>query len=484
MLQRMDKLTNALQASKTATFVRKRWVNALILCILGAGAWARTTAYGNFRLSIGMSDTPSYITSSRASLLSLQIFTSERLFTTNILYKLANDPVNCPLTVVGNPAVGIELPRGILPCFDKIVLLQNVLSMIGWSFLALVIARWLQNPLYKILAVIIVLTFGFTPQIAEWDSILSSESISLSVFSIVAGLTLEISQRIARDQNHRSSATTKLLTILWLVIFVLWVFLRDVHLYACLITIVMLLPLALMNKLQPRTGGLLVICILTGVFILGMYTTQKSPRWELPLFHVLDGRVFSDEGMVNYFASRFDMPRDPASPEYAEWFSSRGFRSYGIFLATHPGYVITELMERSDYLSEGFIQPYFTTAEIPSRQKLLNIGQIVHPETNAVILIDVILLAAMYGHVLRHPNARQWAWIWFATWVFGYACMSATLSFFGDNIGIHRHIFPAVETLRLLLWICLLVNMDLLVQKPETITTVIDESQILTQVKE
>lgn len=458
-----------MQFSTAGKFIANRWATIVILSILAMGIWFRASTYGDFRLSVGMSDTPGYINSSQANLFSLQMFSGERLFTTNLLYKLANDPNRCPLTVIGNPSVGIELPREIQPCFDKIAVLQNVLAVFAWSFLALIVSRWLLHPFYKILAVLLVLAFGFTPQIAEWDSVLSSESISLSMFAIVIGLTLEISQRIAKDWDLRSTATTKLLISIWLFLFTLWVFLRDVHIYASLLSVVLLLPFLLVKKIRITNSIPIVVCMLSGIFILGMYTTQKSPRWELPLFHVMDGRVFTDSGMVNYFASRFDMPRDPSSPEYTEWFNTRGFRSYGIFLLTHPRYVLSSLIERSDYLSEDFVQPYFTTAKIRSRKTLLDTGRIVHPETNAVFLIDVILVASMVINSLRYSTGRAWAWTWFAAWMFFFGSVSVLLSFFGDNIGIHRHIFPYVEIFRLLLWIGLLASMDSLAHGAESV---------------
>lgn len=458
-----------MQFPTAGKFIANRWATIFVVSILVMGIWFRATAYGDFRLSVGMSDTPSYINSSRVNLFSPQIFSGERLFTTNLLYKLANDPNRCPLTVIGNPSVGIELSRVIQPCFDKITVLQNVLAVFSWAFLALIVSRWLFHPFYKIVAVLLVLAFGFTPQIAEWDSVLSSESISLSMFAIVTGLMLEISQRIAKDQSQRSSTTTKLLVSLWLFIFTLWVFLRDVHIYASLITVVLLLPFLLVKKLRIANSVPVVVCILSGIFILGMYATQKSPRWELPLFHVMDGRVFTDQGMINYFATRFDMPRNPSSPEYTVWFNTRGFRSYGIFLATHPRYVLSALMERSDYLSEDFVQPYFTTAEIRSRKTLLDAGRIVHPETNAVFLIDFILVASMLINSLKHSTGRAWAWTWFAAWIFFFGSVSVLMSFFGDNIGIHRHIFPYVEIFRLLLWIGLLASMDSLVHGAEPV---------------
>src|SRR5215208_5081595 len=111
------------------TFSNDKWLTVALLALIVVGAWLRGSLYGNLSLSIGNSDTPSYIDSSKASVFSEEIFTGRRLFTTNILYKLANDPQACPLPIISYPAEGKEGFREIQPCFDRIVLLQNWISI-------------------------------------------------------------------------------------------------------------------------------------------------------------------------------------------------------------------------------------------------------------------------------------------------------------------------------------------------------------------
>src|SRR5512140_3215256 len=89
----------------------------LILCLIVAGGLFRGLAYGDLRLSVGNSETPSYIGASKAPLFSWQSFAGKRLFTTNLVYKLANDPKVCKLKVVSYPASGAEVNPAIQPCF-------------------------------------------------------------------------------------------------------------------------------------------------------------------------------------------------------------------------------------------------------------------------------------------------------------------------------------------------------------------------------
>jgi hypothetical protein len=160
------------------TTMKEKWLNILILCILALGVWMRVSLYGDLRLSVGNAETPSYIESSRAPLFSWDIFAGKRLFTTNLIFKMANNESECPLAPVSSPVDGVENYREIQPCFDNIVLLQNILAALGWCCLAWSISRFLGNPLLKISSAILILAFAFTPQIAEWDSILSPESRS------------------------------------------------------------------------------------------------------------------------------------------------------------------------------------------------------------------------------------------------------------------------------------------------------------------
>ena len=147
--------------------------NAAILGIILIGGLIRGFAYGDLRLSIGNGETRSYVSSSIAPLFSWQSFAGKRLFTTNLIYKLANNLRLCKLTAISYPAGGLQVTPALQPCFGNIALLQNLLGIFGWCYLAWVTSRWLIHFPAKVGVVLLILFFGFTPQIAEWDTILS-----------------------------------------------------------------------------------------------------------------------------------------------------------------------------------------------------------------------------------------------------------------------------------------------------------------------
>lgn len=140
---------------------------ALLLFLLLSLGLMRARLYGNFGLSVGMPDTSSYIESPTVPLMSWQSFTGRRLFTMNLLYKIANDQRDCPLSTVSFPAAGEESIRSQQACFSKIAVIQNLLSIFSWCLLAWTISKWLSAPTYKVLGILITLTLALTPQIAE-----------------------------------------------------------------------------------------------------------------------------------------------------------------------------------------------------------------------------------------------------------------------------------------------------------------------------
>ncbi len=441
------------------TISKEKRVSIVILSLMISGVLLRIALYGNLNLSIGNPDTSSYVDSSRAPIFSMEAFTGRRLFTTNILYKLASDPQKCPLQAVSYPAEGNEGYRAIQPCFNKIALFQNWLSIFGWCLLAWTTAQWVKNPLYKILAVILILAFGFTPQIAERDSVLAPESLSISLFSITLALLQEIILLMTREGQEMPFRKYGFLIPLWFVIFVLWIFIRDVHLYALLVTFILTLPLLFIQKFRKSIYIPLVIVVSTLLFVFGNITSHNSTRWQPSIIHVFTDYIDPYPTRVEFFY-KLGMPKDRSSQEYAAWIQDKALGSYGRFLLLHPRFLVSTIFEGS-YFKSGFVQTYFRAPEVVHRETLLIIGEILHPETYAVYAIDFLLLISICYTAIKSGGQRIYGMAWLALWMVFYLTISLLLSFFGDTNGTGRHIFPSVEGFRLFEWIYLLVNMDL-----------------------
>ena len=447
-------------------FIKNNFFNLIILIIFAIGIYFRATWYGDLRLSIANAETDSYINSSRASIFSWKIFAGQRLFTTNLIYKMANDSENCPITSYGKPGIGEEDDREIQPCFDKIALLQNVLAMLGWCFLGWMLARHLKNPFIKVVAATFVMLFGFTPQIAEWDSVLSPEALSLSMFAIVLGIALELAFRVAKSKTPLKTKTEKFLLAVLVATFLLWAFVRDVHLYAIPITLVLITPLFFIKSFRQAKALIATFIILLIFFMVGYISARDSYRaTRYPLMNSLDAYIWPYPARVEFFRN-YGMPdmEGPTyfdSPKYQAWADENAAKAYAIFLVLHPRFVITTLWENMDLLTGDYAQPYFFTNEVKNRDFMLVIGEMVNPESGVVYLLTLVLVIVLFIQTLskRVPNLSAWAWL--AVWVYGIAAATLFISYFGDTAGLRRHILPSVEMFRLFLIIFLMPFLDL-----------------------
>jgi hypothetical protein len=393
-------------------------------------------------------------------------FAGQRLFTTNLIYKVANDPADCPFTSYAQPGLGKEVEREVQNCFDKIALLQNYLSIFGWCFLGWMVAIKLNNQLIKIIAATIIMLFGFTPQIAEWDSVLSPESLSLSLFAITLGIGIDLVFRVGKAESPFSTKVEKYLLAFLIVIFLLWVFVRDVHLYAIPITLALLTPLFFLKIFKGSKAMPITFAVLLFFFVIGYLSARESLRaTRYPLMNSLDVYIWPYPSRVDFF-KEFGMPEKDhpdyrQAPIYLAWADENAAKAYAIFLISHPGFVVTTLWANIDLLIDDYAQPYFLTDEVQHRDFLLIIGEMVNPESGVVYLMTLLVTLFLGTQMVikRTPSLTSWAWL--ALWVYGIAAATLFISYFGDTAGLRRHIMPSVEMVRLHFWVFLLPIIDL-----------------------
>lgn len=434
----------------------KKWSTVIVVIILITGSIFRVFLYGDLRLSIGTMDSIAYINSSRVPLLSWQMFTGARLFTTNLVYKLANAE-SCGEPLISMPAAGEEEFRVIQPCFDKIAVLQNVLSILLWCVFAWAFADKLKSHFAKILSAIIILVFAFMPQIAEWDSVLGSESLTFSLFALSLALLLEILFRMTKEGVEIQNGTKAWIAI-YLIVFALWVLVRDVNLSAVAITLGMILFLLSFKSFRRVRYPFVILFALVSLLVIGVISTKQSPRLTYTLGHSFESRIFPYPARVEFFRS-FGMP-DPSSPSYQDWHNKRASTAYMLFLASHPRFVALTMFEYLDYFTDAHLQPYYTSPELPYRNTLITIGEFLHSKTSAVYLLDTIFVLALGFAAIKRRQPHIYAWFWFTAWIYLVSGASLFLNFFGDVSGSLRHIFPAVAIFRLSVWLFMFIFID------------------------
>jgi hypothetical protein len=441
----------------------EKWSMVVVVIILIIGAALRVFLYGDLRLSIGTNDSSSYIYSSHVPLFSWEMFTGARLFTTNLVYKLASDQ-GCNPPIISSPAEGKEEFRVIQPCFDKIAILQNVLSILLWCVFAWVFSIKLNNHFAKILSAITILVFAFVPQIAEWDSILGSESLTFSLFALSLALLLEILFRFAKEGVQIQSGT-KIWIAIYLIVFSLWVLVRDVNLSAVVITLGMIMILLFFEPFRHTRYLFVISFILISLLPIGIISTRQSPRLTLTLGHSFEQRIFPYPARVEFFKS-FGMP-ELSSPTYEDWHKKKASTVYMLFLLSHPRFVVQTMFEYISYFTDAHLQPYYISPELPYRDVLITIGEFLHSKTSAVYLLDTIFVITLCLAAIKHRQPHLYAWSWFATWIYLVSGVSLFLNFFGDVSGSLRHIFPAVATFRLSVWLFMLILVDNMLDQKE-----------------
>ena len=441
-----------LAASKSTALMRLRryWPRIAIAIIITAGAIFRLTVYGDPRPSVPTRDTASYVKASRVPLLSRNMWTGRRLFTTNLIYKVFPPPKG--LEIAPTEATGF---REIQPGFDQIALLQVCMSIVGWSLLAVAFAWHQKNPLIEILSTVLILAFGYVPQIADWDSVLGSEALTYSLFMAAFGLILLLVFRL--DRSSRVDAWTVLLIVASFICLFFWNFLRDANLPAIWITAGMTLA----TLAIPRFRGLRAIQIaalaLIALAVGGTLTAARSNRSQIQLEHIFTV-VIAPSPARAAFAEKLGMPA-PGSPEYLPWIKQDAPSVYLRFLAAFPGFTASTYVQGAYMAAVNYIQPYFRTPRSDWRNRLLPVGEVLHGGF-VFIVLDVMLLVILGSLAVRNPANDIRAWTWLAVWLILCAAGTLFVSVFGDIVAINRHSLLSIALFRLFFWLFFLVIVD------------------------
>jgi hypothetical protein len=442
--------------------LRHNWHLVLIILVVLLAVRMRLSSDEDLSLSIGTVETGSYVYTSQIPLFSWDFVISIRPITLPLVYKLLEPPQGYKLRAVSNPASELfTYQRKAQPGFDRVVLFQLVISVLSWCALALAVARHLEHHLLKVVAVALILLFAFSPPLADWDSVVDSISLTLSLLALSFALLIEVAFYVTRISE--GSKKGGILILLWLAILILFVFVRDTNQYILPVTALLLLPLLLFSRLRRFAQWvMIVLAILIATFAFGLFTARQSMRWTEPLSHAYQDFIFPYESRITYFKETLGMP-DPGAPEYAVWFHQNAPQAYLRFMMISPGYIITELlMKMEEFFSEN-IQPYYhKAAKDPLRMRAIALGDALHPRSSAVFYLDMVLLAGLLLHAVRSRSPRPLAWLWLATWYFASASLVLFMSYFFDTWGVIRHVVYSIQMYRLFMWIFILVLLDLL----------------------
>jgi len=447
----MSEISTDPRQSRSATYA-----TVAVLVIIIVFSILRIKFYGDPALSIAGNDTITYVEAAQVPLFSAEIMTGRRLLTTNLIYKLFEPENGYEILVNGS----VDTTRRVFqPGFDKIVILQLVLSLLGWGALAWFVAENLRDPWLKIVSTILILLFAYTPQMADWDSILMSESLTFSLFALQLALLIKIASEIYKNPEAKITHWA----IMWGFVFFFWTFLRDTNLFTALMSIAMITILFVSQRYRKSRSLRGLIVFLTITFFLGIYTSSISVRSTVQLINLYKDDIFPHPERVSYF-EKFEMPAFETI-EFIDWVEEEGSSAMAQFMISHPGYPILKILRDFEPAFHEIKQTYFTAKNLnPTRDILFAIGNAFHPETTTPFLMSLIVLLGIVLLAARNvDNSRLWAWI--GLWLFLSSSLTLIPTILGDTWALNRHALYSTTIFRLTPLVFSVILVDIAIQK-------------------
>lgn len=233
---------------------------------------------------------------------------------------------------------------------------QTVISVLAWSFLAFTVMKLLRPGWRSLVGPGLVLAFATTWPITLWDSLVLSESISLSALAVITACVLRLSRRWSR-----SAAGGLILAS------VVYVGARDADVWTVALIGVAMIVYGTIRWLRTRARQtrrvLVVATALLATASLAEVAALSTGRNVQNVEHVFAVRVLPYPDRVAWFAAH-GMPMQKAIEDLARttprshdsaaivwpninsktwaplarYFATNSESDYTLFLVTHPGY--------------------------------------------------------------------------------------------------------------------------------------------------
>ena len=450
-----------------------QWLLPFALCVVFV--FGRVTCYGPMNDSVAVQDSESYFETAEKASFSLEFFEQQRAITLPLLIHISNPSGEYELTHMSEPYFGTESRLAVQPGTENLVRNQTVISIVCWVAFALLAASSVNGWFAKALITLLILGCGFVPQVADWDSILSSESLSISLFVLVLGLLFKVMPDGKGDRAGKWIAVVCMLPAAFF-----WVFTRDTNSWFIIAAAIVLILAGIIEWVSRKVQNVSVLLCgfcLIGIFFFQQLTFRESERWLLPLLNNLTANVFPYEDRVEFFAET-GMPTDEetlsatGSAEYnniyenekfLHWARRFGMETYQDFLLSMPLWSVLQVYENLDGFFEENRQPFFYGSDQERPHWAEKPGNFLHPLSAAVILIDLLLVIYFGCRIFRtgYRGDIRIFWTLLALFIGGGLLMS--LSYLGEVRSVWRHVLGGVLALRLLVWL----GLAALFSKPE-----------------
>jgi hypothetical protein len=261
---------------------------------------------------------------------------------------VAEEPLLSAEFLAGGGQWTVPLLYKVLPDSDAARAAGQLTISVGcWLALAAITAWCVQRHNLRLAAFCLVLLFSLSVEITQWDPIILTESLTLSLTAVVLAAWLAL----ARAPGVWTVAAVLGATLLWS-------FARDDNAWVSLFAVPFVLGWgAFRGDRRPRivvASGLVAIFV---VHALSLNVASAQARWEFLLLSIIGNRVLTDEDQLDYFRAH-GMPvpdrlqplagepiglarfrpalEDPAFERFRAWVVDDGRDTLATYLLTHP----------------------------------------------------------------------------------------------------------------------------------------------------
>ena len=306
---------------------------------------------------------------------------------------------------------------------------QILVSVACWLALAIVTARCIRRPGLRLVAYAAVLAFSLSIWIVQWDSVIVSESLAISLGAALVAAWLALVRRPGT-----------LNVVLVLAVSLLWASTRDANSWMVLMPI----PFVLVWLLRSRSGLLVARAALVigsvAIFYSVVVESTNGPvyRGAEVLFHVVEHRAVKDRTEIAYFRDH-GMPARPATyrpRNYVEWFRHHARSTLMGFLITHPYKTVAPVLRSRDEIIDTRFLAHYRARD--ARTILPEpIAEIIYPNSFEHVLFWVVLVCFGAGFAAYRCGASG---VWLVpALLLAFQPAHALIAYHGDAWEVSRH---------------------------------------------
>lgn len=378
--------------------------------------------------------------------------------TTSEAWEFANRPIVVPMLYKAAQNYGLHIVR-----------FQYTLSILAWTFLAIVITTILNNRFLSVIAFALILAFSLSLEVYFWNSMLLSESISHSLMILLLGLLIWL------GFGNLSSRTQHWVVMLTLILSIMWGFTRDANTYLLLVWGGGLAFWAGYSAHSNSWRLLAIAYILCLAFVVQYRHAEHGKRWQLSYINILGERILPDSEATAFFAER-GLPLNDDVTRYTNhrgwaffpdhdmrigldtWLDAEGRIVYAEYLASRPFQTLTAPISNWKAVLAyqhrlGNLGHMYETPT-PVWQRLIDTTLKSERLVLPAILIGILALLVIDGYYTHDPRYLIPLIMLFCAYIL------ALVAWHGDADSVERHAFQSTILVRLAQFFVVLICFD------------------------